>query len=62
MQQVAEVVQIFPPTADVAVNIGGTVTYTPPAGYPSEGGFVYRVRGTQGLWSNDATALIAVQP
>jgi cytochrome c len=61
MLSIAEVIQVFPPTASVVVNADESVTYTPPAGYSGEGGFVYRVTDTQGLWSNYATALIAVQ-
>jgi hypothetical protein len=55
-----EVTRIFPPEAMVAYQADGTATYTPPAGYSGEGGFVYRSRDTDGLWSNYATVLIAV--
>jgi hypothetical protein len=62
MLTIEEVIQIFPPNASVVVNADQSVTYAPPAGYSGEGGFVYRVTDTQGLWSNYATVLIAVQP
>ena len=55
-----EVTRIFPPTATVDFGPDGSATYTPPAGYSGEGGFVYRSQDSIGLWSNFATVLIAV--
>jgi cytochrome c len=57
---VAEVTRVFPDGATAANNGDGTVTYTPPTGYLGEGGFVYRAQDENGLWSNYATALVAV--